>query len=258
MLKKRKIIITGASKGIGRSIANKFAKNKFDIFLISSNENNLSNATKEIKKKYGVKVNFCATNLKKEEGCNYAIQEIKTNFNDFDTIIFCAGDTKSGDLLSQPIEDYFDGFALKFFSVVRLTKTLWNNLKKNKGWIVIINGAMAHTPDPNFMVGGSVNAALQNFSKALSKKGTLEGVNVNTINPGMTSTERLISIIKSKAKRENISFAKAKKNALASANLSRFSSPEEVAEVAYFLCQENVRHLNGTVINLDGGKKPTI
>ena len=77
------------------------------------------------------------------------------------------------------IEEYFDGFALKFFSVVRLTKTLWNNLKKNKGWIVIINGAMAHTPDPNFMVGGSVNAALQNFSKALSKKGTLEGVNVN-------------------------------------------------------------------------------
>ena len=258
MLKKRKIIITGASKGIGRSIANKFAENKFDIFLISSNKNNLSNAAKEIKKKYGVKVDFCATNLKKEEGCNYAIQKIKTNFNDFDTIIFCAGDTKSGDLLSQPIEDYFDGFALKFFSVVRLTKTLWNNLKKNKGWIVIINGAMAHTPDPNFMVGGSVNAALQNFSKALSKKGTLEGVNVNTINPGMTSTERLISIIKSKAKRENISFAKAKKNALASANLSRFSSPEEVAEVAYFLCQKNIRHLNGTVINLDGGKKSTI
>ena len=258
MLEKRKIIITGASKGIGRSIANKFAENKFDIFLISSNKNNLSNAAKEIKKKYGVKVNFCATNLKKEEGCNYAIQEIKTNFNDFDTIIFCAGDTKSGDLSSQPIEDYFDGFALKFFSVVRLTKTLWNNLKKNKGWIVIINGAMAHTPDPNFMVGGSVNAALQNFSKALSKKGIIEGVNVNTINPGMTSTERLISIIKSNAKRENISFAKAKKNALTSTNLSRFSSPEEVAEVAYFLCQENVRHLNGTVINLDGGKKPTI
>ena len=86
MLEKRKIIITGASKGIGRSIANKFAENKFDIFLISSNKNNLSNAAKEIKKKYGVKVNFCATNLKKEEGCNYAIQEIKTNFNDFDTL----------------------------------------------------------------------------------------------------------------------------------------------------------------------------
>ena len=258
MLKKRKIIITGASKGIGRSIANKFAENKFDIFLISSNKNNLIDTANEIENKHGVKAYYCPTNLKKEEGCNYAIQEIKNNFNDFDTIIFCAGDTKSGDLLSQPIEEYFDGFALKFFSVVRLTKKLWNNLKKNKGWIVIINGAMAHTPDPNFMVGGSVNAALQNFSKALSKKGIMEGINVNTINPGMTSTERLISIIKSNAKRENISFAKAKKNALASANLNRFSSPEEVAEVAYFLCQENIRHLNGTVINLDGGKKPTI
>ena len=55
---------------------------------------------------------------------------------------------------------------------------------------------MAHTPDPNFMVGGSVNAALQNYTKALSKKGILDGVNVNSINPGMTSTDRLISIIK--------------------------------------------------------------
>ena len=258
MSQRRKIIITGSSKGIGKSIAFKFAKNKFDIFLISSNKNNLNNTTNEIKNRYKVNVDFCEANLKTADGCNFAVNEIKNRFSNFDTIIFSAGDTKSGDFLTQNIEDYFDGFSLKFYSVVRLTKGLWESLKKNKGWLVIINGAMAHTPDPNFMVGGSVNAALQNFSKALSKKGIIEGVNVNTINPGMTSTERLQSIIKSNAKRENITFSKAKKNALEYANLSRFSTPEEVAEVAYFLCQKNVRHLNGTIINLDGGKKPTI
>ena len=64
--------------------------------------------------------------------------------------------------------------------------------------------------------------------------------------------------IKATAKREKISFDKAKKNALKASNLLRFSTPEEVAEVAFFICQNKVRHLNGTEINLDGGKKPTI
>lgn len=258
MLKKRKVIITGGSKGIGKSIANKFAENNFEIFLLASNENNLKKTADEISQKFKTLVHFCSSNLKTEKGCQFAISQIRKKFNNFDTIIFCAGDTKSGIFEKQPISEYFDGFALKYYSVVRLTQALWKNLKKSKGWMITINGAMAHTPDPNFMVGGSVNAALQNFTKALSKAGVLHGINVNSINPGMTSTERLISIIKSNAKRENISFAKSKNNALKAANLERFSSPEEVAEIAYFLCQSNVRHLNGIEINLDGGKKPTI
>ena len=258
MENKRKVIITGGSKGIGKSIAFKFAENKFDIYLLSSNKKNLQKVKNAIKKKFDVNILFCNANLKTQEGCNFAIKKIQSDFNDFDTIIFSAGDTKSGNFLTQPLEDYFDGFALKFFSVVRLLRAFWKILKRKKGWVVIINGAMAHTPDQNFMVGGAVNAALQNFSNALSKKGMIDNVNVNVINPGMTSTKRLNAIIRANAKRENTSFKIAKNNALLSSNLKRFSTPEEVAEVAYFICQKNVRHFNGNIINLDGGKKPTI
>ena len=151
-----------------------------------------------------------------------------------------------------------DGFALKFYSAVRLSKAFWPTLSKNKGWIVSINGAMSHSPDPFFMVGGAVNAAFLNFTKALSKRGLVDGVNVNSINPGMTSTDRLITIIQNNADREGISFVDAEKNALKNIGLDRFSTPEEVAELAYFLCDPKVRHLTGTEINLDGGKKPTI
>ena len=101
-------------------------------------------------------------------------------------------------------------------------------------------------------------AAFLNFTKALSKRGLVDGVNVNSINPGMTSTDRLITIIQNNADREGISFVDAEKNALKNIGLDRFSTPEEVAELAYFLCDPKVRHLTGTEINLDGGKKPTI
>jgi NAD(P)-dependent dehydrogenase (short-subunit alcohol dehydrogenase family) len=255
---KRKAIITGGSKGIGKAIAKRFAQEKIDIYLLASNEENLEKTTSELKSKYKVNIHYHASDLKTKEGCNSAINSIENEFHDFDTLIFSAGATKSGDFLKQPIEDFEDGFALKFYSAIRLSKAFWPTLSKNKGWVVSINGAMSHSPDPFFMVGGAVNAAFLNFSKALSKRGLVDGVNVNSINPGMTSTDRLITIIQSNADREGISFAEAEKKALENIGLDRFGTPEEVAELTYFLCNPNMRHLTGTEINLDGGKKTTI
>ena len=253
----RKAVITGSSKGIGKAIAERFAQENIDVYLLASNEANLKQTTSELKNKYNVNVYYHASDLKTKPGCESAIEAVKNEFTDFDTLVFSAGATKSGDFLEQPIEDFEDGFALKFYSAVRLSKAFWPTLSRNKGWVVSINGAMSHSPDPFFMVGGAVNAAFLNFSKALSKKGLIEGVNVNSINPGMTSTDRLITIIQNNADREGISFAEAEKKALNNIGLDRFGTPEEVAELTYFLCNPKMRHLTGTEINLDGGKKTT-
>ena len=246
----RKAVITGGSKGIGKAIAERFAQEGIDIYLLASNESNLIKTADELKSKYSVNILYHACDLKIAEGCASAITNVQNNFKNFDTLVFSAGATKSGDFLDQPIEDFEDGFALKFYSAVRLSKAFWPILLKNKGWVVSINGAMSHSPDPFFMVGGSVNAAFLNFSKALSKRGLIDGVNVNSINPGMTSTDRLITIIQSNADREGISFAEAEKKALKNIGLDRFGSPEEVAELTYFLCNPNMRHLTGTQKNL--------
>ena len=254
----RKAVITGGSKGIGKAIAERFAQEGIDIYLLASNESNLIKTADELKSKYSVNILYHACDLKTAEGCASAITNVQNNFKNFDILVFSAGATKSGDFLKQPIEDFEDGFALKFYSAVRLSKAFWPILVKNKGWVVSINGAMSHSPDPFFMVGGSVNAAFLNFSKALSKRGLIDGVNVNSINPGMTSTDRLITIIQSNADREGISFDEAEKKALKNLGLARFGSSEEVAELTYFLCNPKMRHLTGTEINLDGGKKSTI
>ena len=255
---KHKVIITGGSKGIGKAIAERFAIEQSDICLLASNENNLEKTKSDLQNNYNINVIYCAADLKTKIGCENTIKFVEKEFENYDTIIFSAGATKSGDFLKQPIEDFEDGFALKFYSAIRLSKAFWPTLSKNKGWVVSINGAMSHSPDPFFMVGGAVNAALLNFTKALSKRGLVDGVNVNSINPGMTSTNRLKTIIKNNADREGISFADAEKKALKDIGLDRFSTPEEVAELAYFLCSPKVRHLTGTEINLDGGKKTTI
>ena len=77
---KRKAIITGGSKGIGKAIAERFAKEGIDIYLLASNEENLAKTTSELKSKYKVNIHYHASDLKTKEGCNSAINRLKMNF----------------------------------------------------------------------------------------------------------------------------------------------------------------------------------
>jgi Short-chain dehydrogenases of various substrate specificities len=132
---KRKVIITGGSKGIGKAIAERFAQEESDIYLLASNKESLEKTKSELQNKYYINVNYYAADLKTKTGCENTIKAVEKEFEDFDTLIFSAGATKSGDFLKQPIEDFEDGFALKFYSAVRLSKAFWATLSKNKGWI---------------------------------------------------------------------------------------------------------------------------
>ena len=89
-----------------------------------------------------------------------------------------------------PDEAWMDGYALKFFACVRMCRLFWPMLKAAQGHVVNIGGGAARSPGADFTIGGSVNAAMGNFSKGLSQLGKQDGVNVNVIHPGATETER--------------------------------------------------------------------
>jgi short-subunit dehydrogenase len=96
-VKTRKAVITGSSKGIGKAIAERFAQENINIYLLASNEKNLQQTASELKSKYKVKVFYHASDLKTKSGCESAVKVIENEFTDFDTLIFSAGATKSGD-----------------------------------------------------------------------------------------------------------------------------------------------------------------
>ena len=103
------------------------------------------------------------------------------------------------------------------------------------------------------MVGGSVNAALANFTKALANQGLKDDVNVNWIHPGMTVTERLKETFETRAAQQNLSREQVQENAVAAEGLRRLGEPEDVAELVAFLCSPQARHIHGTGISVDGG-----
>ena len=103
------------------------------------------------------------------------------------------------------------------------------------------------------MIGGSVNAALNHFSKSLALQGKIDKVSVSIINPGMTLTGRLNKLLKADSKVLKKSVEQLLKDRTKDAKIKRPTKPEEVAKLVYKLIKD--RKSNGKIIKIDGGKK---
>ena len=250
------VVITGGSRGIGRAIATAFAREGAQTVLASSSAQNLLDAAEAVGKAGGLAPLTCAGDLKQLEKCEGLFELVATRFGRCDALVNCAGATKAGNFFDLYDEEWHDGFALKFFAAVRLSRLFWPMLKTAKGNIVNIVGGAARTPDQNFLIGGSVNGALTNFSKGLADLGKRDGVNVNVVHPGPTETERFFELAEARAKAANISREDAIQRAIQKAGVRRIAKPEDVAELVAFLCSKRGAHINGTAIAVDGGATP--
>ena len=249
-LKDKVAVVTGGSRGIGKAIAHRLAEEGCDILIVAKTLKNLEQAASEIAES-GRCVEICTTDLRTLKGCDVALSSLESTYGKADILINCAGATKGGLFLETPDELWEDGFALKFYGAVRLTRLLWPLLKESRGTVVNIIGGFARTPDPDFMIGGAVNAAFASFSKALAGLGLRDDVNVNAIHPGITVTDRMHELFEGRAKLANTTVEVAMEQA--KDGIRRLGQPEDVAELACFLCTPRARHIQGTAISVDGG-----
>ena len=247
------IVVTGGSRGIGKAIAASFAREGAQTVLAASSQANLDAAAKEIGNSGPRPLTF-GGDLKTLEACEALHASVKEKAGRCDVLINNAGATRSGNFLDMPDAAFHDGFALKYFACVRLSKLFWPMLKDAEGRMVNIIGGAARTPDPLFLVGGSVNAAMANFSKGLAGLGKKDGVNVNVIHPGTTETDRIRQLFQQRAEASGTTPEDIRKQTMEKDGLRRIGQPEDVAELALFLCSERARHIQGAAIGVDGGQ----
>jgi 3-oxoacyl-[acyl-carrier protein] reductase len=247
------VVITGASRGIGLGIAKAFAREGGQTVLISSSAENLNGAAKAVNAKSGPQALPIEADLRNVAACENVFVKVKERFNRCDVLVNCAGATKAGSFLDLPDVAWTDGFALKFFGCVRLCRLFWPLLKAAEGHVINIDGGAARSPTAEFLIGGSVNAAMANFSKGLSQLGKRDGVNVNVIHPGTTETERNLQLLAQRAAASGRSVAELQAETLAKSGTRRIGKPEDIAELTLFLCSERARHIQGTAIAVDGG-----
>src|SRR5882672_10182570 len=170
------VVVTGGSRGIGRAIAAAFAREGAQCVLASSSAANLAAATTTVTQAGGAEPMTVAADLRTIEGCKQVFTQVSERHQRCDVLINNAGATRAGDFLSLSDDLWLDGFALKFFGAVRLSRLFWPLLKASHGHVVNIIGGAARTIEPEFLIGGSVNAATANFTKGLSRLGIRDGV----------------------------------------------------------------------------------
>jgi 3-oxoacyl-[acyl-carrier protein] reductase len=246
-------VITGGSRGIGREIAVEFAKAGAQTVIVSSSDSNLAAATKTIGAAGGLAPLAITADLRKLDGVQQVFTAVKDKFNRCDILVNSAGATRAGNFVDLPDEAWMDGYALKFFGCVRMCRLFWPLLKAAQGHVVNISGGGARSPGADFTIGGSVNAAMGNFSKGLSQQGKKDGVNVNVIHPGATETERFYQLIEMRSKASGKTVDQLKAEATAKDGIRRLGKSEDISALTLFLCSEKARHIQGTAIAVDGG-----
>ena len=247
------VVVTGGSRGIGREIARAFAAEGAQTVLASSSAKNLEAAAKTVAAAGGPAPLTVETDLKTLEGCQKLLGAVQDKFKRCDILVNSAGATRAGNFPDLPDSAWMDGYALKFFACVRMCRLLWPMLKTAQGHVINISGGGARSPGADFTIGGSVNAAMGNFSKGLSQLGKQDGVNVNVIHPGATVTERFHELIEMRVKASGKSAEELRAEATKKDGIRRLGQPEDISALALFLCSEKSRHIQGTAIAVDGG-----
>lgn len=247
------VVVTGGSKGIGRAIAERLADEGAACMLAARTAADLENTAKAIGAASGVRVETYAGDLRTAEACEALHRETIARFGHLDILVNCAGATKAGPFLELDDDTWLDGFALKFHGAVRMARLCWPDLVSSRGTVVNIIGGLARTPTPDVMIGGAVNAAFANFSKALAGQGLRDDVNVNTIHPGQTRTERHHTLMAARASAADVTPEEFEESIIKRQGVRRLGNPDDVANLALFLCLPESRHIQGTSISIDGG-----
>ena len=251
------IIVTGASRGIGRAIATRLAGDGAKAVLAARDASSLAKVAEEIAQNGGMAASF-PTDLRLPEAPASLVEEAIRAFGKIDGVVNNAGATKHGEFLELSEADWTDGFALKFFATVRLSRAAWPHLKKTHGSVLNIIGTGGRTPGASFTIGGSVNGACLSFTKALADIGIRDGVQVNAINPGWVRTDRLRHLLEKEAAEHGGNLDAAAEEVARKANIVRMGEPEDVANLAAYVLSPQARLLQGAMIDLDGGMTKTI
>jgi len=246
-------LITGANRGIGRGIALDFASAGCDLMLTARDTKALESVAREIDA-VGRKAAIYAADLTASGEPAGLVEALAREFGRLDILVNNAGAAKRGSFFDLTEKDWSDGFNLKFFAHVRLCRLAWPQLKSAEGSVVFISGIGARAPVADYMIGAAVIGASLAFMKALADLGKRDGIQVNTVNPGSTKTDRFRHRLDIIMKKTGLDETAATEHHRREIDITRFGTPEDVAAMVRFIVSPRGRLLHGTAIDMDGGQ----
>lgn len=248
-------IVTGASSGIGEATAVRLAREFAAVVLVARGD--MAEVAGKVEAA-GSRALTIEADLRAPEGADKIVVQALANLGRIDAVLNIAGAVAATDLFEMTDEQWEDALALKFHGARRLTLRTWGALKAAKGTVIFISGNAAVVPRAGSAAVGTINAAVAALAKAFADRGLEDGVQVNSVSPGAILTGRRVAMLEKVARAKQVDLDEAKTIFLKQAGISRFGTPEEVAELMALTVSERLRWLTGTVLRMDGGEVKSI
>ena len=252
-MKESVAIVTGASQGIGRATAVRLAKDFSGVVLAARDAKALEETAGEVKTN-GADPLTAALDLRSRESAETLVEKTLDRFGRIDALVNIAGAVPQIDLFEMTDAQWQDGLELKFHGARRLTILAWDALKASQGSVVLMSGSAALDPKPGFAAVAAINAAIIAMAKAFAEQGIKDGVQVNSVVPGPVMTYRRQTFMEKWAPAHGMTVEEAKKKFPAEVGISRYGTPEEVADLMAFLVSPAAKWLTGTSVRIDGGE----
>jgi 3-oxoacyl-[acyl-carrier protein] reductase len=250
-------VVTGASQGIGRATALRLARDFSGVVLVARNKESLEETAIEVRS-LGAEAMIYAVDLREPQSAKTVIGEALKRFGRIDALLNIAGAVPQTDLFQMTDAQWDDGMALKLHGARRLTIQAWDALKASKGSVVLMSGNAALDPRPGSAAVASINAAINALAKAFAEQGIKDGVQVNSVAPGAVMTGRRRSFFESWAPAHNLSVEDAIQKFPEKAGITRFGTPEEIADLMSYLLSPAAKWITGASVRMDGGEIKTI
>lgn len=248
-LKGRTAVITGGSKGIGFGVAVSLANEGCDVHIVSRDKPLLETAQANIKQQTGVDAKIHPMDLSVSGSADALLSATGTP----DILVNNAGAIPGGTIASVDEATWRKAWDLKVFGYINLCRAAYALMKaKGHGTIVNVTGLAADRHDFSYIAGTAGNASLNAFTRALGSYSLEDNIRVVAVSPGPVETDRLVTLMKTRAKAETGS-EESWRSYLSGMPLGRAATVAEVADVVTFMASDKASYVSGTVLTVDGG-----
>ena len=243
MLNGKVAVVTGASRGIGRAVAIRLAKEGAIVIINYNGSKERAEAVKSEIETAGGRAEIWQCNVSDYSACEEMFKEITAKFGSVDILVNNAGITKDGLLMKMSEEDYDAVLDTNLKGTFNCIRFVARQMIKQRGGRIInmssVSGVLGNAGQANYSAS---KAGVIGLTKSAARELASRGITVNAIAPGFINTE-MTEVLSDKVK----------EGAVAQIPMGKFGAAEDIANTVAFLASENAGYITGQVINVDGG-----
>ena len=242
MLDNKVTLVTGASRGIGKSIAIELGRNGAHVIGTATSEKGANNITDYLKQE-GIDGVGMVLDVRSSDSIDQCMSDIKKQFGSVDILVNNAGITRDTLLMRMKLEQWEEVYETNLRSVFLLSKACLRGMVKNRaGRIINISSLVGTTGNPGQSNYASSKAGMVGFTKSLAREVANRGVTVNCVAPGFIATDMTDELTDEQ-----------KTHILASIPMGKLGRVEDIAKAVKFLASDDSAYITGQTMHINGG-----